>query len=216
MLQKEEILHNIAETIISGQVTLLRALITRAVQEGLSPVEIVQGGLMAGMMQIADKYRIRELYVPDVLIAARAMQGGMRFLRPHFKENRQKRKGKIIIGTVEGDIHDVGKSVVAVLLETAGYEVVDLGVDVSNESFVEAVQTHKPEVVAMSALLTSALPSMQEAVLAIKEICGDVKVLVGGAAVSKRFADKVGADGFSSDASGAVDWVQNTVSSLHA
>jgi len=177
------------------------------VDEGVGADQIINEGLIAGMSVVGDKFKKNEFYVPEVLIAARAMHAGMDIIKPLLAESGIEPRGKIAIGTVKGDLHDIGKNLVAMMLEGGGYDVIDLQVDVAPEKFVEAVRDQGAQVVALSALLTTTMPSMKDTIEALKEagVRGQVKVMIGGAPVTQNYADEIGADGYAPDAASAVD-----------
>ena len=166
----------------------------------------ILNALVSGMDVVSEQWRIGEMYIPDVLLAAKSMHAGMDVLRPHLSTEDTRLRGAVVIGTVKGDLHDIGKSLVAMMLEGAGFEVHDLGVDVSPAKFVAAARTHQSDIVAMSALLTTTLPFMRDTIRSLEEagLRESVKVLVGGAPVTQQFADSIGADGFAPDGATAV------------
>jgi 5-methyltetrahydrofolate--homocysteine methyltransferase len=177
-----------------------------ALDEGLAPEKILNEGLIAGMSSIGVKFKNNEVFIPEVLIAARAMGAAMDILEPKLVETGVEPKGKVVIGTVKQDLHDIGKNLVTMMLKGGGFQVTDLGVDVDPEKYIEAVKEKKPHILAMSALLTTTMPNMEAVVEALKEAgLNDVKVIVGGAPVTKEFADQIGADGYAADAGSAVD-----------
>lgn len=202
-----EILDQIARELFAGNAKAVAELVERALKEGLSPQEILNDGLIKGMNEVGVKFKANEIYVPEVLIAARAMKAGMEILRPKLVETGVEPVAKMVIGTVKGDLHDIGKNLVAMMMEGAGFEVIDLGIDVPAEKFIQAVKEHKPQIVGMSALLTTTMIQIRENIKAFKEagIRDAVKIMVGGAPVTQKFADEVGADGYAPDAASAVD-----------
>jgi 5-methyltetrahydrofolate--homocysteine methyltransferase len=167
--------------------------------------EILNAGLIDAMDIVGKRFSSGELFVPEMLMAAKAMKAGLEVLKPHLSAGAASTKGTVIIGTVKGDLHDIGKNLVALMMEGAGMDVVDLGVDIDAERFVKAAVEHNADVVALSALLTTTMPTMETIVAAIKEAGIDVKTIIGGAPVTAAFADQIGADGFSADAPGAVE-----------
>lgn len=200
-------LNNISEALQSGRAEKVRELVKQALNEDIIPKKILEEGLIRGMSIIGEKFKKNEVYVPEVLIAARAMHAGMDVLKPKLIETGVKNLGKVVIGTVTGDLHDIGKNLVKMMLEGAGFEVVDLGVDVSADKFVEAVKEHQPNIIGMSALLTTTMVNMPEVIKAL-EVAGlrdKVKVMVGGAPITQNYADQIGADGYSPDATSATD-----------
>ncbi len=200
-------LQALAEAVIKGQKEEAERLTQEAIDEGVKPSEIINDGLIAGMSVVGEKFKNNEYYVPEVLIAARAMQSSMAKVKPLLTEGEMESKGKVAIGTVKGDLHDIGKNLVAMMLEGGGYEVVDLEVDVAPEQFVSACSEQGCNVVALSALLTTTMPSMKDTIDALKEagLRDDVKVIIGGAPVTQSYADEIGADGYAPDAASAVD-----------
>jgi 5-methyltetrahydrofolate--homocysteine methyltransferase len=200
-------LNNVSESLQRGDAEKVRELVGQALEEKLTPKEILEDGLIKGMNVIGVKFKNNEIYVPEVLIAARAMHAGMDVLRPKLVETGVKNIGKVAMGTVKGDLHDIGKNLVKMMLEGAGFEVVDLGVDVSVDKFVEAVKEHQPNIIGMSALLTTTMVNMPEVIKAI-EAAGlreKVKIMIGGAPVTQNYAEQIGADSYSPDAATAVE-----------
>ncbi|WP_427365636.1 corrinoid protein [Candidatus Caldatribacterium saccharofermentans] len=202
-----EILDQIARELFAGNAKAVAELVEKALNEGLSPQEILNDGLIKGMNEVGAKFKANEIYVPEVLIAARAMKAGMEILRPKLVETGVEPVARMVIGTVKGDLHDIGKNLVAMMMEGAGFEIIDLGIDVPAEKFIQAVREHKPQLVGMSALLTTTMIQIRENIKAFKEagIRDSVKIMVGGAPVTQKFADEVGADGYAPDAASAVD-----------
>ena len=195
------------EDIIQGEESKVRELVDQALQNKIPVEEILNDGLIRAMNIVGVKFKNCELYLPDVLWAAQAMKAGMEIVRPFFKKSEVDALAKVVIGTVEGDIHEIGKNLVAMMVEANGFDVVNLGVDVSPEKFVESVEANGARICMMSALLTTTMPSMKKTIEALKEagLGGKVKTMVGGAPVTKQFAMEIGADGYSPDASSAVD-----------
>ena len=197
----------ISEVLQRGDAEKVGELVKKALEENFAPKKILEDGLIKGMDIIGAKFKRNEVYVPEVLIAARAMRVGMEVLRPKLTETGVKSIGKVIIGTVKGDLHDIGKNLVKMMLEGAGFEVVDLGVDVSADKFVEAVKEHQPNIIGMSALLTTTMVNMPEVIKAL-EVAGlkdKVKIMIGGAPITQNYANQIGADGYSPDAASAAD-----------
>lgn len=197
----------ISEALQRGDAKKVEELVKKSLEENLTPKKILEDGLIKGMGIIGAKFKKNEVYVPEVLIAARAMHAGMSVLRPKLAETGVKSIGIVAIGTVKGDLHDIGKNLVKMMLEGAGFEVIDLGIDVSVDKFVEAVKEHKPNIIAMSALLTTTMVNMPEVIKAL-EAAGlreKVKIMIGGAPITQNYADQIGADGYSPDAASAVD-----------
>lgn len=199
-------IETIYNAVLEGDAANAKAGVNAALADGINPETILKEGLIAAMGEVGRLFEENEYFVPEMLVAARAMQGGLALLKPHLAASGAVSAGKVIIGTVKGDLHDIGKNLVAMMLEGAGFEVADLGTDVTPEKFVKAVNEHKPQVVAMSALLTTTMPSMGATVKALQEagVRDHVKVMIGGAPVTDAFAKQIGADGYSPDASSAV------------
>ena len=199
-------LNGISEALQKGDRDTVVKLVKEAIDEGVEPKSILDEGLIAGMGIIGGKFKKNEVYVPEVLIAARAMHGGMDILEPVLVKAGIKPVGQIVLGTVKGDLHDIGKNLVAMMLKGGGFRVIDIGTDATAEKFVEAAKATGKCVVAMSALLTTTMPQMAEVVKAIKAAgLADVKTLIGGAPVTQNYADEIGADGYAADAASAVD-----------
>ena len=200
-------LNNVSEALQRGDAEKVEGLVKKALEENLTPKKILEDGLIEGMDIIGKKFKKNEVYVPEVLIAARAMHAGMDILKPKLIETGVKNIGKVAIGTVKGDLHDIGKNLVKMMLEGAGFEVIDLGIDVSPDKFVEAVKEHKPNIIGMSALLTTTMVNMVEVIKALEAagLRDKVKIMIGGAPITQNYADQIGADGYSPDAASAVD-----------
>lgn len=203
----------IADALKAGNAPKVKHMVQTAVDQGLEPSDIVNKALIVGMGEIGELFKNNEVYVPEVLIAARAMKAGLELLRPLLAEKDVKPLGKVVIGTVKGDLHDIGKNLVAMMLEGAGFEVIDLGIDVDTDKFVNAVKDTKADAVAMSALLTTTMPVMKEIIDAIKlaGLRDQVKILVGGAPVTHEFAAEIGADGYAPDAASAADLAKQLI-----
>ncbi|MBN1658732.1 MAG: corrinoid protein [Anaerolineae bacterium] len=202
-----DILQKIASNLYEGEDEVVAELVQKALDQGMAPAEILQGGLIAGMDEVGRDFKAGDLFVPEVLIAARAMHAGMGVLRPFLAESDAPSAGKYVIGTVKGDLHDIGKNLVKMMLEGAGFETVDLGTDVAPQSFVDAVRQHKPSHVGMSALLTTTMVQMKATIEALQEagVREQVKIMVGGAPVTEAYAKEIGADAYAPDAASAVD-----------
>jgi 5-methyltetrahydrofolate--homocysteine methyltransferase len=201
----------LADAIIKGDQNASVEITKAALEEGTSAESVLNDGLIAGMEVIGARFKKNEVYIPEVLIAARAMKMAMEVLEPELVKAGVKPRGKFLIGTVQGDLHDIGKNLVAMMLKGAGFEVVDLGVDIGPEKFVEQAKTTGAQVVGMSALLTTTMPSMEKTLNALKEAGVPAKVMIGGAPVTQGYADKIGADGYSPDAASAVDLAKSLV-----
>jgi 5-methyltetrahydrofolate--homocysteine methyltransferase len=191
--------------VVDGNAPAVVKGVQEALEAGLGPGEILNEGMIAAMAEVGRRFEDQECFVPELLIAARAMQKGVVVLRPYLVEADIEPVGKVVLGTVSGDLHDIGKNLVGMMLEGTGFEVIDLGVDVSPDKFVEAAQEHHPHFVGLSVLLTTTMSSMQATVKKLQEagLQGSVKVMVGGAPVTQGFADEIGADLYAPDASAA-------------
>jgi len=202
-----DILQQIASNLYDGEDKEVAALVQQALDEGLEPAGILEGGLIAGMDEVGRDFKAGDLFVPEVLIAARAMHAGMDVLRPLLAETDVMSAGKYVIGTVKGDLHDIGKNLVRMMLEGAGFEMIDLGTDVEPQAFVNAVSEHQPQLLGMSALLTTTMVQMKTTIDALEEagLRDSVKIMVGGAPVTDAFAKEIGADAYAPDAASAVD-----------
>jgi methanogenic corrinoid protein MtbC1 len=187
-------------------------LAKQALDSGIRPDEILENALIPAMAEIGDRFSRKEIYVPQMLMAARAMNSAMKHLKPYFLSGETKRKGKFIVGTVAGDLHDIGKNLVAMMVEGGGWEVIDLGVDVSSEKFLRAIDENPGAVVGLSALLTTTMVNMKNIVATIREKHGDTRILVGGAPVTWEYCEKIGADFYSPDPQGAVNYLKKMVS----
>jgi len=184
----------------------------RALAEGVKPGEILENALVPAMAKVGEKFSRKEIYVPQMLMAAKAMNSALVHLKPYFQSGETKRKGKFIVGTVSGDLHDIGKNLVAMMIEGGGWEVIDLGVDVSTEKFLKAIDENPEAVIGLSALLTTTMESMKNTVAAIKEKHAGSKILIGGAPVTMDYCVKIGADHYSPDPQGAVNYLKQLVS----
>jgi corrinoid protein of di/trimethylamine methyltransferase len=201
------ILNDISSFLQQGRANNVKELVQKALDEGVSASEILDDGLLAGMSIIGVKFKNNEVYVPEVLIAARAMNAGMEILKPVLVSSNTQSKGKAVLGTVKGDLHDIGKNLVKIMLEGKGIEVVDLGVDVSPEKFVETAINENAQIIACSALLTTTMNAMRDIVEAAKQkgVRDKVKIMVGGAPVTDTFCQSIGADYYTPDAASASD-----------
>ena len=198
-------LEALAEALIRGDRDTVSSLTSQALEEGIDPKDVLEDGLIAGMSVIGQRFKANEVYVPEVLIAARAMHAGMAVLQPKLVEAGVEPAGTVVLGTVKGDLHDIGKNLVGMMLTGAGIKVVDVGTDASPDKFVEACKAEGAAVCAMSALLTTTMPQMTEVVKAIKADGVAVKTIIGGAPVTQSFADEIGADAYAPDAASAAD-----------
>lgn len=195
----------IIEALMDGNGPEVKKLVEAALENGTEAKTIVSDGLIAGILELGVLFKNNEVYVPEVLMAAKAMHAGLNVLKPILADQEVETKGKIILGTVRGDLHDIGKNLVGMMLEGAGFEVIDLGIDVASEKFVAAVKEEKPAILALSALLTTTMPYLKEVIDLLKEagLREQVKVMVGGAPVTQDYADQIGADGYAPDAGSA-------------
>jgi corrinoid protein of di/trimethylamine methyltransferase len=202
-----EILNQISEALQKGQAPTVKELCQKALDEGLNAKEVLEGGLMDGMGIVGEKFKKNEVFVPEVLIAARAMNAGIEILKPLMVDAGVKAAGKIVIGTVKGDLHDIGKNLVKIMMEGKGFEVIDLGTDVSAEKFLETYKTENADIICCSALLTTTMTYMKDIVSAFEEdgIRDNATIMVGGAPVTQNFCDTIGADIYTSDAASAAD-----------
>ncbi len=198
-------LNEISLMVQKGNFKEVERLTREALQEEVSAQDVLDGGLIAGMSVIGERFKRNECFVPTVLLAARAMKAGMGLLKPILVDTGVEPIGRVVIGTVKGDVHDIGKNLVGMMLEGAGFEVIDLGVDASSEKFVEAAREKRAGIVGMSALLTTTMSHMKTVIEALKSGGVMVKTMVGGAPVTQRFADEIGADAFGKDAAVAVE-----------
>lgn len=207
------ILRQIYESILVGDHTLVRDQVRQALAESLDPETILNEGMIAAMKEVGERFEDGSCYIPDMLIAARAMQAGLEVLKPALVFAKVKPLGKVVVGTIKGDIHDIGKNLVCMMLEGAGFEVIDLGVDVAPEEYLAAIREHNPDLVGISALLTTTMQNMKTAVEAIHATAQDrrVKVIVGGAPVTEDFARRIGADGYATDANKAVNLAKTLI-----
>lgn len=201
-----QVLQQLFEAVLSGQDQVGAAKTREAIEAEVSPEEILEVGLVAAMMEVGKRFEAGELYVPEMLMSARAMQAGMVLLKPGLMEAEVQSAGTVVIGTVNGDLHDIGKNLVAIMLEGAGFQIVDLGTNVTPAQFLKAAEEHNPHILGMSAMLTTTMPEMGVTIKALEDqgIRQELKVMIGGAPVTRAFADSIGADGFAPDASRAV------------
>jgi 5-methyltetrahydrofolate--homocysteine methyltransferase len=199
-------LNTLFDAVIRGDRAAVEGEVQKAINAGERPQDILNQGLIAAMTEVGDRFERQEFFVPEMLIAARAMQSGLQLLKSHLVDGDITAAGKVVAGTVRGDMHDIGKNLVVMMMEGAGFEITDLGTDVSPEKFVEAVRAGHPDIVAMSALLTTTMPNMKATIAALEEagVRSQVKVLVGGAPLTSEYATQIGADGYAPDASRAV------------
>jgi 5-methyltetrahydrofolate--homocysteine methyltransferase len=201
------VLEGIASGIVEGDADLVHELAKQAVDENIPAVDILNNGLVAGMNVVSELYKNSEIFIPEVLVSAKAMKAGMEIIRSLLAEAQVGSRGKVILGTVQGDLHDIGKNIVAMLLEGAGFDIIDLGADVRIEKFVETAQNEKADIIGMSALLTTTMVNMRSTIeeLENKDLKQDIKIMIGGAPITQAFADEIHADGYAPDAAEAVD-----------
>ncbi len=201
-MQPEETLDILYDGILDGEMGAAADYVQAALDAGLEPDTILKEGMIAAMTEVGELFEEGEYFVPEMLIAAKAMQAGLGVLRPYLVASGVDPIGKALLGTVQGDMHDIGKNLVGMMLEGAGFEVIDLGIDVSPQTFIDAINTHNPQVMGMSALLTTTMPKMKVTIDAMRDagVLDSVKVMVGGAPVTAAFAQEIGADGFAADA----------------
>lgn len=202
-----ETLNEISEWLQKGRAPKVKAAVTKALEEGIPASEILEDGLLAGMDIIGQKFKNNEVFVPEVLVAARAMNRGVEILRPYLVEDGVETKGTVILGTVKGDMHDIGKNLVRMMMEGKGLEVIDIGVDVPTESFLDAAREHNAKLIRCSALLTTTMGEMKNVVDAVKasEMNGKVKIMIGGAPITQTFCEQIGADCYTPDAASAAE-----------
>ncbi len=206
-------LEALQNAIIECNVERAKELTQKVINAGTGPAEVINSGLIKGMNVVGQRFKEGAMYVPEVLMAARAMNSGMEICKPLLVEGEVSSAGKVVLGTVAGDLHDIGKNLVGMMMESGGMEVIDLGMDVSPEKFAEAVREHKPDVVGMSALLTTTMLAMKDTVEILQEegLRDSVKIIVGGAPVTSDFSDEIGADGWAPDAASAKDLAMELV-----
>lgn len=202
-----ETLNEISEWLQKGRAPKVKAAVTKALEEGIPASEILENGLLAGMDIIGQKFKNNEVFVPEVLVAARAMNRGVEILRPYLVEDGVETKGTVILGTVKGDMHDIGKNLVRMMMEGKGLEVIDIGVDVPTENFLDAAREHNAKLICCSALLTTTMGEMKNVVDAVKasEMNGKVKIMIGGAPITQTFCEQIGADCYTPDAASAAE-----------
>ena len=208
-----KLLEKIAACVIEGNLKEAPELVQNALDEGLEPTAILEKGLVVGMNEVGKRFKIGEMFVPEVLRSARTMHSGQELLRPLLADSGANLGGKVILGTVKGDLHDIGKNLVGMMCEGAGFEVIDLGFNLEPDVFTEAVKTHQPEIVGMSALLTTTMRAMGHTIKALEEagLRDKVKVMVGGAPVDADFAERIGADGYGHNAASGAELAKKLV-----
>ncbi len=209
-----DVLTRISENLSCGEDDKVAELTRQAIKDGIPPKQILDEGLVAAMAMVGERFKAHEIFLPDVLMAAKAMYAGMDELKPLLIQEGISSIGKVVLGTVQGDLHDIGKNLVGIMLKGAGLEVIDLGNDVPPERFVETATAEGATVIGLSALLTTTMPAMSKVIDLVKErgLTGKVSVMVGGAPVSREFADQIGADAYAFDAASAVERVKSLLS----
>lgn len=201
----EELFEKMAKELIAGKQDEVKKLCQDALDKGASAKQVLDKGLLAGMDVVGKRFKAGDMFIPEVLLCARCMHGAMDLLQPLLSEADSKGAGKIVIGTVEGDLHDIGKNLVAMMMQGAGFKVIDLGVNLKPQAFVDAVKEHMPDIIGMSALLTTTMPKMEETIKALEEagLRDQVKIMAGGAPVTQDFIEKIGADAYGANAAAA-------------
>jgi corrinoid protein of di/trimethylamine methyltransferase len=209
----EELFEKMAEVLIAGKQEEVKSLTQEALDKGAAARDILDKGLLAGMDVVGQRFKAGDMFIPEVLLCARCMHGAMDILKPLLSEADAAGVGTYLIGTVEGDLHDIGKNLVSMMLEGAGFQVVDLGTNITAQQFVEAVKEHQPDILGMSALLTTTMPRMEETIQALKEagIRDQVKIMAGGAPVTQDFVDKIGGDAYGANAASATEKAKELV-----
>lgn len=205
------------QSVLTGDAKTAKATTDKALADGVDPIKLVQDFMMPAMAEVGRRFECNEYFVPELLMAARAMKAALEPIRPLLAARGAQPSGRVVIGTVKGDQHDIGKNLVIAMLEGGGYEVTDLGVDVPPEKFVQRIKEKNPDIVAMSALLTTTLPAMKTTIDVIKQagVRDKVKIIVGGAPVTQNFANEIGADGYSETAAGAVALARKVVATIY-
>lgn len=195
----------LSQSVISGKEPEVKEKVKEMIDAGVSPLEIINQGLIAGMNVVGARFKNGEMFFPEVLRSAKSMASGIEIVKPLFADKDMPSNGTVLLGTVKGDLHDIGKNLVGIMMESGGFKVINLGIDIAPEKFVASIKEHNPDIVAMSALLTTTMLHMKDTIELIKEEGLKVKCIVGGAPVSQNFADEIGADGFAPDAASAVE-----------
>lgn len=211
-----EILSEISKNLELGDSATVKELLRKALSMNIPPERILNSGLIKGMEAVGKKFKKNEIFIPEVLIASRAMKSAMDVIKPHLSKSEKYLFGKIVLGTVKGDLHDIGKMVVSIALEREGYDIIDLGIDVSKETFLETVQKENPDILGMSALLTTTMSYMRDVIDRIRSagLKKGVKIIIGGAPITQSFADEIGADGYAPEAESAVTLVKNLLNKI--
>jgi 5-methyltetrahydrofolate--homocysteine methyltransferase len=204
---------DLKEAVVKGKRKIVNVIVPELLEAGVAAKDILEEALIPAMAEIGERFKRNEVYVPEMLVAARAMKEGMLIIEPHLISAGIRPEFKALICTVEGDLHDIGKNLVAIMWKGAGFEVIDLGVSVSKETVLEAIQQHQPHILGLSALLTTTMPAMREVVSFLRAKDIKVKIMVGGAPVTQSYAEEIGADAYSSDAASAVDVAKRLLAS---
>jgi 5-methyltetrahydrofolate--homocysteine methyltransferase len=212
----EKFMEVIFNAVLNGEKEDVEAGVRTALESGINPEDILNNAMISAMGEVGQLFEHGDYFVPEMLVAARAMQAGLAVLKPRLLDAQVQPAGKVVIGTVKGDLHDIGKNLVSMMLEGAGYEIIDLGTNVTPETFIECIQAHQPDIVGLSSLLTTTMPAMQQTIQALEAagVRSRARVIVGGAPVTPEFAEKIGADGYAADASQAVTLVKSLLSHL--
>ncbi len=207
----QEILEQIAEKLIEGDADSVTTLTQNAIDQHIEASDVLNNGLLSGMDVVGQRFKKNEFFIPEVLIAARAMKAGMEIIKPLLAAAKIKARGKVVLCTVKGDLHDIGKNIVSMMLEGAGYDIVDLGADISKEVILEQIKAHQPDVLGLSALLTTTMGYMGEVIQTLEEegLRQQLKVIIGGAPVTQAYSEEIHADGYGPDAVSAVDQVNS-------
>ncbi|MDZ4131915.1 MAG: corrinoid protein [Dethiobacteria bacterium] len=206
-MEKEDILFSLSEAVVDGDDEMVSELTDKAIEMGLEPLSIINDGLTKGIQAVGTNFSTGKFYLPDLLLGAKAMDAGIKKLEPLMTDGSRSSLGKVLMGTVQGDLHEIGKNIVIMMLKTNGFEVVDLGIDVPAEKFIEKIREIKPDLVGISALLTTTVARQKEIIEMLEEegLRKAVKVIIGGAPINEAWADQIGADGYAEDATVAVD-----------
>jgi 5-methyltetrahydrofolate--homocysteine methyltransferase len=205
-----EILSLIAKNLEHGDSAAVKELLRKALSMNVAPESILNLGLIKGMEAVGKKFKANEIFIPEVLIASRAMKSAMDVIKPYLSAREEHQFGKIVLGTVKGDLHDIGKNIVSIALEREGYDIVDIGIDVPKETFLQTVQKENPDILGLSALLTTTMSQMSDVIELVKStpLKQDIKIIIGGAPITQSFADEIGADGYAPEAESAVTLVK--------
>ncbi len=207
-------LEQLAQEVIKGKQKKVASIVQELLNEGVAPLDIINTGLIAGMSEVGIRFKANKMFVPEVLMCAKAMDNGLNLVKPLLASGEMQTLGTVLLGTVKGDLHDIGKNLVGIMLESVGFTVINAGIDVAPETFVAGMKENKPDIIAMSALLTTTMLHMKDTIELLREegLRDQVKVIIGGAPVSQDFADEISADGFAPDAASAVDLCKKLLS----